>query len=371
MFALSRWRGTVRKLLCASSAVREPLSDSMLHCWCPSYRYCTSLEHRPLATKAATSLIGFMLGDILAQRLEGVNILDIGRVLHLGMYGLLIDGPIGHMWYKCALNPLHYSHSLLCSYLAMTGSQAQARATTCVTRARARAGAFLVCFEPSWSRRSTHLGALWGTCGGLQEPSSPSLTPPTVCRWLDGTCDKTFAHPTGTAAVATKTSADQLIWAPIMTCVFFAFLKGIEGHPELILPTIQAKVLPTIAANYVIWPAAHVMSFKYVPSHHRILYNNVIAIFWNCYLSIVASGGCVIDTTMLAGIDAQTSSHLAGLHDVAMRVQSTMPANGFWVREILDLNNPIGSSAAHLAAKGASSPFVESVMHMQAMAMGR
>lgn len=156
-----------------------------------------------------------------------------------------------------------------------------------------------------------------------------------------------------------------------MTCVFFAFLKAVEGHPELILPTIQEKLLPTVAANYVIWPAAHVISFKYVPSHQRILYNNVIAIFWNCYLSMVASGGSVVDMTMLAGMDGHTSSHLAGLHDIAMRVQSTMPANGFWVSEILDLHNPIGSTAAHLAAKGASSPFLESVVHMQSMAMGR
>jgi hypothetical protein len=34
----------------------------------------------------------------------------------------------------------------------------------------------------------------------------------------------------------------------------------------------------------------HIISFKYVPSQQRILYNNSIAIFWNCYLSLAASG---------------------------------------------------------------------------------
>ncbi len=42
-----------------------------------------------------------------------------------------------------------------------------------------------------------------------------------------------------TKAVLIKTAADQLIWAPVMTCVFFAVLRALEGHPELILPTIQ------------------------------------------------------------------------------------------------------------------------------------
>ena len=119
-------------------------------------------------------------------------------------------------------------------------------------------------------------------------------------RWLDGWCDEKFEKPKGTKAVAFKTAADQIVWAPIMTCVFFAFLKLLEGHPEEMLPTVMEKTLPTVAANYVIWPAAHVISFKFVPSSQRILYNNVIAIFWNCYLSIVAAGSQV-DVDALSG----------------------------------------------------------------------
>lgn len=46
-------------------------------------------------------------------------------------------------------------------------------------------------------------------------------------------------NPRSTKAVVIKTAADQLIWAPVMTCVFFAVLKSLEGHPELIWPTIQ------------------------------------------------------------------------------------------------------------------------------------
>ena len=53
--------------------------------------------------------------------------------------------------------------------------------------------------------------------------------------------------------------------------------------------TVTEKTFPTVAANYVIWPAAHVISFRYIPSQQRILYNNSVAIFWNCYLSLVAA----------------------------------------------------------------------------------
>jgi hypothetical protein len=35
--------------------------------------------------------------------------------------------------------------------------------------------------------------------------------------------------------------------------VFFAFLKALEGHPELIISTIQLKFWPTMLANYALW----------------------------------------------------------------------------------------------------------------------
>lgn len=79
------------------------------------------------------------------------------RMLRLGTYGLLIDGPIGHAWYKF-LDRVVYP-------------------------------------------------------------------------------DK----PQSTAAVLIKTAADQLVWAPIMTVVFFALLKTLEGHPELIAATVQVS----------------------------------------------------------------------------------------------------------------------------------
>ena len=50
-------------------------------------------------------------------------------------------------------------------------------------------------------------------------------------------------NPNGLKSVLLKTAADQLLWAPVMTCVFFAVLKSLEGHPELILSTIQVRCL--------------------------------------------------------------------------------------------------------------------------------
>ena len=116
--------------------------------------YNAKLQDAPVRTKAVTSFFGFVLGDVMAQKIGGachavsklhystpkhiltaaastyavarvisprppappptahhpcmltVRILVAGgsvhavRAIRLGMYGLLVDGPAGHAWYK-------------------------------------------------------------------------------------------------------------------------------------------------------------------------------------------------------------------------------------------------------------------------------
>lgn len=118
--------------------------------------YQRSVETNPFVTKACTSFFGFVIGDVLAQRLTGSSF-SILRCLRLGTYGLALDGPLGHLWYQ-------------------------------------------VLDKTIWPNDSQ-----------------------------------------SNKAVLAKTAADQLIWAPIMTCVFFAVLKTLEGHPEMIMQTIQVQ----------------------------------------------------------------------------------------------------------------------------------
>lgn len=58
-----------------------------------------------------------------------------------------------------------------------------------------------------------------------------------------------------------------LVYVPSCpSAVYFAVIKTLEGSPELILATLQSKFVPTLAANYVIWPIAHLINFRFVPS---------------------------------------------------------------------------------------------------------
>ncbi len=56
--------------------------------------YNAALEAHPVLVKSATSLVGFLLGDVLAQSIVGADY-DAARTLRLVLFGMFMDGPVG------------------------------------------------------------------------------------------------------------------------------------------------------------------------------------------------------------------------------------------------------------------------------------
>eukprot|EP00878_Enallax_costatus_P044918 GHUV01053713.1.p2 GENE.GHUV01053713.1~~GHUV01053713.1.p2 ORF type:complete len:123 (-),score=14.54 GHUV01053713.1:188-556(-) len=67
--------------------------------------YCDSLKKRPILTKAATGIVGSIIGDGLAQYAESRNkprgavSYDAARASRLCAYSAVIGSPIGHYWF--------------------------------------------------------------------------------------------------------------------------------------------------------------------------------------------------------------------------------------------------------------------------------
>uniref|UniRef100_A0A7S1XB96 Peroxisomal membrane protein MPV17 n=1 Tax=Compsopogon caeruleus TaxID=31354 RepID=A0A7S1XB96_9RHOD len=102
-----------------------------------------------------------------------------------------------------------------------------------------------------------------------------------------GFLDRTVmtAAPTSAAAVASKTAIDQILWAPIFTSIFFGSMKLLDGKQDEIPDEIREKLWPTMKVNWTVWPLAHVINFRFIPSSQRILYINVIQVGYNAFLS--------------------------------------------------------------------------------------
>ncbi|GMH40906.1 hypothetical protein BSKO_08810 [Bryopsis sp. KO-2023] len=196
--------GAVPTQLAGAKVIEEVEQENALQRFWRTYNQL--LDEKPIMVKSMTSFFGFMIGDICAQTIVG-DPYSAARTLHLVMFGVLMDGPCGHMWYT--------------------------------------------------------------------------------------TLDKNIfpEQPTSTKAIVTKTALDQLIWGPLFCCVFFAFIRTLEGHPDQVIPTIQEELIPTILSSYVIWPLAHLINFRFIPSQQRILYINAVQIVWTAFLSNLAANG--------------------------------------------------------------------------------
>lgn len=62
--------------------------------------YNEALDKKPLLTKAMTSLVGWALGDLLAQIFISGGPFDMKRFITLSAFGFLYHGPSGHYFYN-------------------------------------------------------------------------------------------------------------------------------------------------------------------------------------------------------------------------------------------------------------------------------
>lgn len=60
--------------------------------------YNRQLDARPLVTKSFTSFFGFIVGDGVAQIAAGEKY-DYWRTARFATYGILVHGPLSHVWY--------------------------------------------------------------------------------------------------------------------------------------------------------------------------------------------------------------------------------------------------------------------------------
>ncbi|GAB4819299.1 hypothetical protein N2152v2_006345 [Parachlorella kessleri] len=130
-------------------------------------------------------------------------------------------------------------------------------------------------------------------------------------KWLDANVDP--QHPISAKAVGGKVALDQLVFTPIMTLAFFAFLKAAEGQPHMILPFIHDKYLSTLLAGYAVWPAVNIITFRFIPQDLRILFGSAVGLVWGTYISMSCVNG--------AGTCPEPGSHVGGVMEGTTNLQ--------------------------------------------------
>ncbi|OJJ49671.1 hypothetical protein ASPZODRAFT_57752 [Penicilliopsis zonata CBS 506.65] len=107
-------------------------------------------------------------------------------------------------------------------------------------------------------------------------------------RFLSTTFPLTKKNPT--VPVLKRVIVDQLMFAPIGLVCFFSFMTIAEGGGKrALLRKFQDVYLPTLKANFILWPAVQILNFRVVPIQFQIPFVSTIGIAWTAYLSLTNS----------------------------------------------------------------------------------
>ncbi|KAL2872073.1 Mpv17/PMP22 family protein [Aspergillus lucknowensis] len=93
-----------------------------------------------------------------------------------------------------------------------------------------------------------------------------------------------------TMSALKRVACDQLMFAPFGLVCFFTFMTVAEGGGRRALSRkFQDVYLPTLKANFVLWPAVQILNFRVVPIQFQIPFVSSVGIAWTAYLSLTNS----------------------------------------------------------------------------------
>lgn len=107
-------------------------------------------------------------------------------------------------------------------------------------------------------------------------------------KFLSKTFPLTKSSPTIPALK--RVAVDQLMFAPFGLVCFFTFMTVAEGGDRrMLFRKFQDVYLPTLRANFVLWPAVQILNFRVVPLQFQIPFVSTVGIAWTAYLSLTNS----------------------------------------------------------------------------------
>mmetsp|Transcript_11905 Transcript_11905/g.20675 ORF Transcript_11905/g.20675 Transcript_11905/m.20675 type:complete len:240 (-) Transcript_11905:220-939(-) len=83
---------------------------------------------------------------------------------------------------------------------------------------------------------------------------------------------------------------DAIIFSPVTVSGYFAIRSILEGSGFAgVKEKLTTRLFTTVVGAWKFWPAVNVINFSIVPIPFRVLYMNVLSVFWSGYLTFVNS----------------------------------------------------------------------------------
>jgi len=88
-----------------------------------------------------------------------------------------------------------------------------------------------------------------------------------------------------------KVLLDQTIFSFPFNLLYFYALGLLEGRSlDYIHAKIDREFMPMMISNLKLWPLVNVLNFTVIPENLRVLFGNIVGIFWTVYVIRLTSG---------------------------------------------------------------------------------
>lgn len=85
-----------------------------------------------------------------------------------------------------------------------------------------------------------------------------------------------------------KMLLDQFVFAPPFTLLMSCLVPLVNGEStEQINRRVRNSYITILGLNCLVWPMAQFINFSYVPLRYQVIYAQVIALVWNCFVSVM------------------------------------------------------------------------------------
>ncbi|XP_021547954.1 peroxisomal membrane protein 2 [Neomonachus schauinslandi] len=79
---------------------------------------------------------------------------------------------------------------------------------------------------------------------------------------------------------------DRLLFAPAFLLLFFLIMNFLEGRDAAAVAVqIRRSFWPALCMNWQVWTPAQFVNINYVPLQFRVLFANLVSLFWYIYLA--------------------------------------------------------------------------------------
>lgn len=98
----------------------------------------------------------------------------------------------------------------------------------------------------------------------------------------------TIKHSNVKTQAFRRMAVDQLFFAPFVGVpLYYTSIGLMEGKSfKEIKDSLKLKYIPTVVANWSVWPIFQYVNFMLVPLRYRLLAVNLMSILWNTFLSL-------------------------------------------------------------------------------------